>query len=136
MIKRNILDVLPERAERIAGVDISLLFGDARQRYYLCELPPGHRASAHYHRYGSEIYYIAAGSGTLYTRFHGIVQHQTVSEGDLIRLAPHTAHQLINDNARPLRLMFICRGTHVELDHIDIGDLDRMDAGVPSLAGR
>lgn len=123
MTRYPLLGALPGLTERIAGVDLALLFVDDNRCFIIGELAPGARCDAHYHRYGSEVVYILGGRGKLITRHLGQVRIGPLQEGDLFRMDADIVHQMVNDSRQPLRLLLTCRPSHLALDNIEITDL-------------
>jgi mannose-6-phosphate isomerase-like protein (cupin superfamily) len=67
-------------------------------------VPPGGQTHLHLHRSSEEIYHFISGEGIMLLgerRF-------SVIAGDSVRIAPGTAHKLINESAHPLKLLCIC----------------------------
>ena len=66
-------------------------------------LEPGESLGGHYHRQVEETFYVVAGEGTFVVNGERLA----ASVGDAFRMEPNDRHDILNESAEPLRLVFI-----------------------------
>ena len=77
-------------------------------------VPPGGETVEHLHRVSEEIYLFTAGAGRL--RLGG--DEGPVRAGDVVVIAPGTAHKLWNTGEEPLVLMCCCAPAYSDADTV------------------
>jgi mannose-6-phosphate isomerase-like protein (cupin superfamily) len=77
-------------------------------------VPPGGETVEHLHRVSEEIYLFTAGAG----RMRLGIEEAPVRAGDVVVIAPGTAHKLWNTEAEPLVLMCCCAPAYSDADTV------------------
>ncbi len=67
-------------------------------------IPAGTKTDAHYHRRTEEIYFITAGTGTMYIGD----ESRPVKPGDAVAISPESIHWIESDPAGDLHLLCCC----------------------------
>ncbi|MBV8048592.1 MAG: cupin domain-containing protein [Paludibacterium sp.] len=107
-----------------AGIPIAALTSCDALTFYLSDIPPQGTVHAHAHSQGDEVYLILSGQGCLYRQAPGEErQSVSVAAGDLLRVPAEQVHQLVNLGEQPLRLLFVCRASHLSDDRVLHQDL-------------
>lgn len=127
MIKKNVYQELSGEIVKddLVKIDIALLLeGENQQSFYVTYLAPGQLITPHYHKVGTEIYYIISGQGIMHIRNieKNISSKNKVFSGDIFKIDPNVIHQLENNSIEEqLILLFICDPSHLSHDRTIVG---------------
>jgi len=126
----NLYDILTKQhLDRTVRIKLARLAGDDDFCFYGAEIDAGTRLSAHFHRQGTENYYIVAGSGQMslgdLTEDGQVLWTHVfpVSTGDCFSVAAGQVHQLENIGDKPLNALFACPAQHLSSDRTMVGEI-------------
>lgn len=109
------------RMDEAAGIRIATALDDPTNAYYITDIPPGQSVNPHFHRDGDEVYIILGGSGVIHTwdaEDPSRIESQAIEGGSIFKIPPGMVHQLENDGAQPLILLFACAPDHLGSDRV------------------
>lgn len=123
-------EIFHAKKDEKVGIKIATLLESNDRGTYITIVPPGSSITPHYHREGEEEYHIISGSGVIRllpvhhinTEFKLVCKHVIAKNSFVI--PANVIHQLINNGAEELILIFSCPLSHLKEDRIIIGNLE------------
>lgn len=106
------------------GIRLGHLSGNKQFSLFGAEIGSQRVLSAHYHKYGEEIYLIIEGSGIMYLGefdSSGNVEWEPpfeINKGDCFTVDAKKVHQLCNNTEQRLVAVFGCSQSHLSTDRI------------------
>lgn len=108
------------KIDKAVGIKITFLAGEEDLGLFLAEIEPAKKIKAHYHKKGTEIYQIVAGSGEIRISKNENINNwdiqKMVKKGDCFSIKEGEVHQLVNKGAEKLILLFTCPKVHLSND--------------------
>lgn len=116
----NIFTALSEAVpDPAVGISLAHLVGDELFSYYVTQVPPQSKLTAHYHQEDDELYQVIEGKGLIWladVKNNKICEHHEIQAGDTFVVPALTVHQLVNPGTGPLIMMFGCPQSHITSD--------------------
>ncbi len=104
-----------EQAYRGGDSGVKYLFRGPKIDWGVILLLPGQTLGGHYHEQVEETFYVLQGCGVFVVNG----QNYSAREGDAFRMEPQDRHDIRNESAQPLKLVFI-KCPYLPKDKIDI----------------
>jgi mannose-6-phosphate isomerase-like protein (cupin superfamily) len=120
---KNIKDVLAGSViDEAVGIKVTHMQGDEKVSLYVAEVAAGKGINAHYHRNGSEIYFIEEGCGTM--KLGDLTDGEKVEwteifdvvKGDCLTIKPGQVHSLINKGSGSMIVIVGCAMANLSTD--------------------